>query len=922
MWRRWSHTYSKTLNLPKSSLPNRPDRKLLSQRLDTVCDRLYREQLEAHKSKKQYILHDGPPYANGSLHLGHALNKVLKDMINRTNVLKDRLVHYVPGWDCHGLPIENASIQRARKKKVKLDTKVKKREAARALANEMIALQMEGFRSFAVMADWENPKEIYKTLSPDYEVRQLRVFADMMFKGLVFRQRKPVYWSVESGTALAESELQYGNSESTAVFVKYQLDGIDGSLVIWTTTPWTLPANRAVAVHKNIEYALIKTSNGNLLIASNLLDQVPHCNGGEVLQTFTGEELTQYRYKCPLTGEFRPIILADHVTDTSGTGLVHTAPGHGKEDYLAGMQHDIEVYCPVDGKGKYTDELADSLQDLVGLDARKEGTPRIVELLQETGAILDKSKIQHSVPFDWRSKTPVIIRSTPQFFVDLSDVRGLALEALDKVKFNPPSGKARLTAFTQSRSEWCISRQRVWGVPIPVLYHKHSSEVLMTPEVVNHIIDHIEILGSADSWFEEQSDISEWLPQEMRHLASEYTKCSDTMDVWFDSGTSWTQFEEKDLPVQYYLEGSDQHRGWFQSSLLTRIATTNRPQAPYSNLITHGFLLDEKMQKMSKSLGNVVLPKDLINGDKRFPAMGVDGLRLFIAQMDYTGDISLSPIAVNQVVSTLKKLRLTFKYLLGNLNDYTPGENVALSPLDRYALSILYQFSKDASDAFEEQNFSLFVKNLQIHMNSQLSSFYFDVSKDILYTEAPSSPRRIGIQYVLHQILEVYVRLLSPITPLLTQEIWEHSPRFVNDSSFTPALASWPLTNPSWKDEQLEQEFSVLFDIKKEVNDCTEKARSERKLGSSLGCDVYLNIEDEKIKHVLEKYREYLSEIFIVSHVHFSQPLDPEWSFTGKNVTVTNPSGHKCPRCWQFSATEEDTLCHKCEENVKIITAH
>lgn len=921
-WSRFAHTYSKTLNLPQSALANRSDRKRVPELLAKTGKELYIWQAEARKDLPEHIFHDGPPYANGDLHLGHALNKIVKDIINRYNVQVGRRVHYRPGWDCHGLPIELASLERLKKKKLKVpDSIPERRKLAHKLALEMISKQKAKFKEFGVMADWDNLT--YETLSPDYVVRQLRVFAKMMDRGLIFRQRKPVYWSPDSRTALAEGELEYGTVTSPTCIVAFPVvDGpkevTDASLVIWTTTPWTLVANRAICVHEDVPYVVVQTGKGRFVVAKTLLEAVG-ATEANIVATLDGKTLVGTTYACALTGEVRPVLHGSHVTDSSGTGLVHTAPGHGKEDYLACLDAGLEVLSPVDAAGKYTSELPEPVRHLQGLDARKEGSPKVLELLEAKNVLVARDQVTHSVPFDWRSKTPVMIRATPQFFVDLSPIREKALRALDNVKFKPASGEARLRAFVDSRTEWCVSRQRVWGVPIPVLHHKETDEVLLDHECVEHIINRIEKLGDQglEQWFAAEDDISHWLPASLADKASQYRKGTDTMDVWFDSGSSWTMFDAKDRPVDFYLEGSDQHRGWFQSSLLSHVAYTGSAVAPYKTLVTHGFILDEKMQKMSKSLKNVVSPDDLINGSKKFPALGVDGLRLFIGQCDYTSDVSLSPIAVNQVASTLKKMRLTFKYLLGNLAGYSNTQDINLSPIDKYALSQLYQLVNEMNRAYSEQSFGQVVKALQIHMNSHLSSFYFDTAKDILYADGKDSPRLQAIQYVLHELLNVYVRVIAPITPLLAQEVWEHCPPSVTEGLDSPAKAGWPEVNKEWLNEDLDRDFAQLKVIRKAINDAVELARVDKRVGSSLACDIYIE-PSAADKVLLEQYKDYLPVIFIASQVHLSPPpSDSEWIYTsegaGTKVSVVNPSQHKCPRCWQFIAPKEDALCQRCE---------
>lgn len=870
------NAFAGTLNLPRSILPNRSNRKRVPELLKKTGEELYAWQKKQFGHQKPYVLHDGPPYANGALHLGHAVNKILKDFINRYNVLAGCHVEYKPGWDCHGLPIELSSL-----KKHKPKTSMERRKVARELASSMIVRQMEGFKGFGVMADWN---DIYRTMDTEYVVRELRVLAELARKGLVFRERKPVYWSVESATALAESELQYGERKSTAVYVAYPIKASsDKKLVIWTTTPWTLPANQAIAVNKDMNYVL---TGDNLIVAESRLDTV----GGSIKQYIKGSDLIGIQYLCPLRGTYHSVVAGEHVTSDTGTGLVHTAPAHGKEDFALGQQCGLATHSPVNEKGRYFgDEIP---KELVGLDARTEGQSKVLELLKP--AILKVESIVHSVPFDWRSKTPVMILATPQFFIDLGPFREKAIEALDNVQFRPQQGKQRLTAFVQSRTDWCISRQRVWGVPIPAFYK--DGNCIFSPEIIEQVASKIEADGSAlERWFDPSDSPNEWVSLD----GSDWRKSQDTLDVWLDSGTSWTQLSE--TPAQYYLEGSDQHRGWFQSSLLTHVAVKSRPEAPFRELITHGFVLDENRQKMSKSLGNVVAPEDLIK------TLGVDGLRLLIAQSDYTADISLSDTAVHQVASNVKKFRLSFKYLLGNLTDYEIQDQVELNELDKHALTNLSVLVRQCLDAYKEHRFNYVVKYLQAHMNSSLSSLYFDVAKDILYADAVDSPARRAIQYVLHTVLDVYVRLLSPLMPLLTQEVWELCPPTITKNLASPAMAGWPGEIAKFPEET--KLVDRLLELRTQSNEAIELARLDKRVGSSLACDVI-------VPSSLQKHRALLEQLLIVSNVFMSSDPQPsfEWSYNVGDITVVPAQSHKCPRCWRFASSEEDKLCARCED--------
>lgn len=954
--RRYSKKYADTLFLPKTGLKNRPAPADIDRYIDETGQKLYlwqKKNTATTGKSKLKVFQDGPPYANGELHLGHALNKTLKDITNRYNVMSGHKVQYRPGWDCHGLPIEQAALEKARKKmggaKLAQLSILEKRKLARELALTMIEKQKESFIRFGVMADWDD-EAVYKTLTVDYVIRQLKVFEKMVDKKLISRQDRPVYWSVESGTALAESELEYGEKTSASLTVKYPVklesassssllqlerfkDGV--SLAIWTTTPWTLPANRSIAVNPDMDYGVFRSADhGCIIVAVERASEMLGSSAELVSDIFKGSELVGLKYTCPLRDDSTqyPVLAATYVTDTSGTGLVHNAPGHGKEDYLLCKEHGIPTYSPIDDQGRYVfghGEHEQKLHSLNGMVARTEGQAEVISHVKSAGMLISEASITHSVPFDWRSKKPVMVRSTPQFFADVAGIKSAALSSLDDVVFVPEAGRSRLKAFTSSRSEWCISRQRAWGVPIPAFFHKETNATLLTPESVQSVVGRLEELNSQEGlekWFEHQDDISEWLPPSLRHKQHEYVKCNEILDVWFDSGTAWTMepTKENEPEADYYLEGSDQHRGWFQSSLLTRIAVQDldkprKAHAPFKNVITHGFVLDEKGQKMSKSLGNVVTPNELIAGGKKFSGVGIDGMRLWIAQADYTSDVVLSPIIVDQVASLVKKLRMTFKFMLGNLEGFEQNctDASSLTPIDRYALSRLADLSAQCKADYESFAFNRVVKRLQSHMSSELSALYFDVIKDRLYADGFESPRRLAAQYVLSQIFRVYTAILAPITPLLCQEVWQHAPRAITSGLESPFMARWPEIPSSWTETALESEFETLLKLRKSVQETLEAARSDKLVRSSLGAEVYLKGDLD----LLTKYENDLAELFIVSAVHINReiPSTLDWHYNAEAVngqiqlTVVPPSMAKCPRCWQYTAETEDALCGRCD---------
>lgn len=773
------------------------------------------------------------------------MNKILKDIINRYDLLQDKKVFYRPGWDCHGLPIELKALQtlsqEAKKDVATVLSPTEIRTIAKSHALEAIEDQMASFRKFGIMADWANK---YRTLDTDYEVRQLNVFKEMMHRGFISRKNKPVYWGTETRTALAEAELEYNEKhKSTSASVKFPIvklgeelkakigDKIEGPLnaLIWTTTPWTLVSNKAIAVNAEMEYVVVfHETHGHFIVAesrrASLGEEFNKVEG----VSFTGADLLTSTFKTELTDstEERPFLAAAYVTSTVGTGLVHTAPGHGFDDYLLCRKHSIDTYSPVDDRGNYTADLPASLKHLEGLYVLNQGQKEVIKILEDKGAIISINRnFRHKYPYDWRSKKPIIIRSTPQWFADIDSIKNDAVKSLDDVVFYPTTGKNRLEAFTQSRSEWCISRQRVWGVPIPAIYNKNTMEPLTDIASMDYVISQIETLG-ADAWFEDEEDVQRWLPLTpvFEGKGKEYIKGKDTMDVWFDSGTSWTMLDpNREYLADYYLEGTDQHRGWFQSSLLTKIATSEKGnvKAPFKHVITHGFTLDEKGQKMSKSLGNTIAPEKIMGGQKgQWPPLGVDGLRLWVASSDYTKDVSVGPKVLKNVAESLKKLRITLRFLLGSLHDYT-GElgfnQQRLHPIDLIALHQLKQMTDQVKEQYDSFSFNRAIQTINHFTSTNLSAFYFDIVKDRLYASPQNSTERRAVQFVLSEILRVYLSILSPVLPLLTQEAYDYLPKSISKGLDSPFKAGWvnlpeEYINPVFTEEipRVEKVISVV----------------------------------------------------------------------------------------------------------------
>ncbi|KAF1975391.1 isoleucyl-tRNA synthetase [Bimuria novae-zelandiae CBS 107.79] len=879
-------SWSSTLRLPKSSFPPRPLPASKPEYLRRCTDEFYAwqqsrplERDTAGSYPKDFTLHDGPPYANGPLHIGHALNKITKDLICRFRVSEGRRVSYIPGWDCHGLPIEMKALQAQQKDLAQTDP-VSVREAARELATTTVEEQKEGFKEWAVMADWDNA---YKTMDKDFEIRQLHVFKKMFEKGVIYRQFKPVHWSPSSRTALAEAELEYDeNFESLAAFVRFPVlvktDSMEGALakfskplnvVIWTTTPWTLPANKAIAVHKDMEYCIIRDPAKNdelVIIAASRVEEYQKMLGRDltvVSSGLRGSDLAgQLTYQNPFQKQNgrQPILLADFVTDSSGTGLVHMAPGHGMDDYHVCAPLGIEAFAPIDDAGTFTrdafPEQPELLEGLAVSDPEKSGSNAILDYLDKHDLLRAKHKYHHKYPIDWRTKQPVIVRATAQWFANVDNLKSAAMKAIEHVNFMPETGRSRLESFIQGRSQWCISRQRAWGVPIPALYkvlEDGQLEAAMDAETVQHIIDVIKERG-INAWWTDAQDDPAWKPQ---HLSGKYVRGRDTMDVWFDSGTTWTMLPERSLEsppsadgtvnrvlADVYLEGTDQHRGWFQSSLLTHVATQSFDKEsvsikpPYNTLITHGFTLDSAGRKMSKSLGNVIAPSQIMSGEllppvKRkkqkgakqaepkdasptYDVMGPDALRLWVASSDYTRDVSIGQPVLMSVNQALHKYRVTFKWLLGVLSlpscppTYTSfhelrheiagkrDTSAPATPLpnlaDELALSRLAQVSHEVHNHYDNYEFFKGIATLNKYITNDLSAFYFETLKDRIYTGRKADCQ--DVQKVLGLVFYELLQMLTPVCPLLVEEVWDHVPAHLKEGSTDEYITGTPNTEP------------------------------------------------------------------------------------------------------------------------------
>ncbi|KAK5779717.1 hypothetical protein RI543_002838 [Arxiozyma heterogenica] len=1000
-----AHSFQHTLNLPKTTFPTRSSLdKCLKELIPQCSDTTYKKQLNQFISEieklrdpkekfefckdKLFVLHDGPPYANGDLHLGHALNKILKDIINRYYLLeKSQYIFYKPGWDCHGLPIELKALDKLPEKMSNsLKDPIKIRSIAAKHADDTRKTQMEQFKEFAIMTDWNDP---YITMSKDYEIDQLLIFKTFFNKGFIKRRNKPVYWGTVTRTALAESELEYNeNHVSKAIYVKFPLTKLSTQTIlksifdtpsqmldkiktikcmIWTTTPWTLFSNRAICFNESFKYCLVHDNSANdyLIIAKDTLNTIPIDDSEwSILETFDGKHLNNLYYCNPLLENDKeyPLLPGLHVTNTTGTGLVHTAPGHGADDYLVGFKNNLEIFSAVDSYGNYDlnqfhnpqlkQFLADPLDTSKGRNVLDEETVNvIINRLFELKMLFSQSDYKHSYPYDWRSKRPVIIRSTPQWFINLTDLKDTAYDVVHKTNFIPQRGRHRLEAFIKNRNEWCISRQRVWGVPIPYFQHKDDpSIVLMNDKIISHIIQKFKIEGNTNSWFvsEEGEDIKKWLPEDYQHLASQYVKGKDTMDVWFDSGTSWCvirnfykntlRLDNIPLPMSnIYLEGTDQHRGWFQSSLLTYIAANlgdMKPVAPFRTIVTHGFFLDEKGLKMSKSLGNVISPTDIIKGNQKLklPSIGIDGLRYFVAQTDFSNDITASSVVINHVADSLKRLRLSFKFILGNLNksdDYQVLPYDQLRPIDKYTIGKLSQLLTDCQKAYETYNFSKVLSLIQYHLNNELSAFYFDISKDTLYSDSVYSLKRKQIQTTLYHILNTYRHILTPILPVLLQEVWNHLGRGwkLNQKAKYNLDSIIGLEVPNFKNinslrDDMETFSNTKLPILKLFKNEQQNVSKTLTKTSQLAVVLYLNDPLNKICLDVEE----LTDILQVTSVEIKKLDIKDLEARSGNLIkiescnikmeIKESPFFKCPRCWKHAAQKENELCHRCGQVV------
>jgi len=902
------HDYRATVLLPKTDFPMRAN--LPKREKEAFCvaalSELHAKLRRARQGRPKFVLHDGPPYANGRIHIGHAVNKVLKDFVVRSRFLMGMDAPFVPGWDCHGLPIELKVEEMLGGKDI---DPARFRAECRRYAEEQLALQREDFARLGVLGDWHRP---YLTMDPRFEADTIRELGRLLAKGAIYRGAKPVHWCIRCKTALAEAEIEYETHRSPSIFVKFpvpQAPGIEGDafMLVWTTTPWTLPANRALAVHPSFRYAAVRIASPKAfrgevwLIAKERLSEVLSevQAEGEIIAELDGAALTGQEARHPYLEQKAPILAAEFVTLDAGTGIVHIAPGHGEEDYQLGRQHGIEPFCPVDDEGVFAEETP-----LVGGLSLQEANRRLIDHLSERGALVHATTIEHSYPHCWRCHRPVIFRATPQWFVamDKGGLREQALAEIERVRWWPSWGKARIRAMVEQRPDWCISRQRHWGTPIAIVRCAScGSHAITTPKLIERIASIVEKEG-ADAWF--TRPLADFVGEGARCPdcgSAKLEKETDILDVWFDSGSTHACVLETRAelawPADLYLEGSDQHRGWFQSSLLEAVAT--RGKAPYRGVLTHGFVVDEKGEKMSKSRGNVVAPQEVI---ERY---GAEILRLWVAASDYTGDLRISEGILAQHAEAYRRIRNTIRFLLGNLHDFDPKRHfVAVedrSGIDRWALWRTAGLNEEVRKAYEAFQFSRIYHAVVAFCTSDLSGFYLDVLKDRLYCDAAESRRRRAAQSTLWQIARCLLRWMAPILPFTTDEAWKHlvgtNEESVHLSEFE-ALASPSIDEEAW------QQF---FALREEVNAALDAAKKAGHIGASAEAAVVLACDAEELASLAKRLGDGLAELLLVSEV-----------LPGDALQVRKASGVKCPRCWQLKPPaqpahpEHPQLCPRC----------
>lgn len=911
--------YQKTLKLPKTDFSmraNLPKRE--PKMLDYWQEQQYYQKLQQDGKDKQlpeFILHDGPPYANGHIHIGTALNKILKDLVIRSRSMDGYRVPYIPGWDTHGLPIELRAIKELhvdRKKTSALELRHKCRE----YALKYMAIQRDEFKRLGIWGDWDNP---YLTLKPEYEAKQIEIFGKMADKGFIYKDLKPVYWCSDCETALAEAEIEYEDHRSPSIYVKFAVkDGKgvvaeqDTYFVIWTTTPWTIPANLAICVNPDLDYVVAETDKGNLVVAKGLLDEFANAVELEeyhIKQEFKGAQLEYIVCQHPLYDRESIVILGEHATLEAGTGCVHTAPGHGQEDYSVGLKYGLPVFAPVNERGEFTKEAG----KYVGIHINDANKPVTVDL-DEAGALLKLDFITHSYPHCWRCKKPVFFRGTEQWFASLDGFRQEMLKSIKEVEWIPNWGQDRITKMVADRMDWCISRQRTWGVPIPLFYCDSCGKAIVNEETTNSVAQVFRSEGS-DAWWKKTA--VDLLPDDYKCPecgSKKFTKEKDIMDVWFDSGVSHAAVLQQNVdlrwPADLYLEGSDQHRGWFQSSLSTSVAAFVQP--PYKSVLTHGFVVDGDGKKMSKSLGNFIEPKSVID------QYGADILRMWVASSEYRGDIRVSTDILKQLSESYRRIRNTARFIIGNLQDFDPERDTVpyseLTELDRWALHQLAVLSKKVRQAYRKYEFHTVYHSVYQFCSVELGGFYLDVLKDRLYCDFPQGKKRRSSQTAMYAILVELVKLIAPVLVFTAEEIWQHIPEAEAESIH---FTKWSELPEDYYNESLSCKWSDLLTVRHLVSKALENARSEKKLGNSNDARITINGSSSIIAK-LRQFDDLLPMLFIVSEVELNVA---EISDEGLQVLVELAEAEKCDRCWRRSKTvgtiDDRHICSRCHEVIK-----
>jgi isoleucyl-tRNA synthetase len=928
--------YKDTLNLPSTGFPMKAN---LTQREPEFLsfwetNAIYEKMLSTNEGKDSYILHDGPPYANGNIHIGHALNKILKDIIVKYRSMKGMYAPYIPGWDCHGLPIELQVDKKLGKKKHEIDI-LEKRTLCREYAQRFVDIQRDEFKRLGVLGDWPNP---YLTMTYDYEATILKEFYRFLENGYVYRGRKPVHWCPSCVTALAEAEVEYADKESPSIYVKFKVKDPKGKFklndekgtyfVIWTTTPWTLPANLALTIHPLYKYVLINTPDGELIVAQDLVKDFTDAAGYEesdyevTAGAWAGEELDGIVCSHPWIKREVRTILGDHVTLEQGTGVVHTAPGHGQEDYEMGLKYGLEVYAPVNDRGLFTDDV----EEFAGQHVYKANTEIIERLKKENALIGIDRTLKHSYPHCWRCKKPVIFRATEQWFIsiDKNELRDKCLGEIDKVRWIPSWGKDRIVAMMKNRPDWCISRQRSWGIPIAVLICTECGEVVGDTDVLDRTVEQFE-QNSSDIWFKLDPDD---LLQE-GHVCShcgnrEFRKETDILDVWFDSGVSHAAVvenkEKLDWPADMYLEGSDQHRGWFQSSLIA--STGTRGRAPFKTVLTHGFVVDGSGKKMSKSVGNVVAPQDVIKKS------GAEILRLWVSAEDYRDDIRISNEIIQRLTEAYRKIRNTCRFLLGNTHDLDDRDySDSLLEIDRWAMSRTQNLITKVSAAYESCDFHEVFHKLYNFCIVDLSNFYLDIIKDRVYTFAKASTERRAAQWTMKQILLAITKLMAPVLSFTAEEVWKYIENTREESVF---MSGFPVADDAFLDNELENRWENLIKVRNIVNKALELKRQNKFIGNALEARVVIYSPNDAIYTLLSRYDTFLNSLFIVSQAELVNAEVPEnerknavddEEIKDLSVVVLKAEGDKCERCWNYSIkvgsfSDDPDICERCHQTL------